>query len=161
MERTELLAAIDQGWREWQELLATLSPEQMVEPALPGGWSVKDAIAHIAFYEGWVGEYLRTRAWPTPRHPSLETADTEARNDAFFELNKHRPLDDVLEDSHREHQGLVDALNVLTDDEYHDKHLLGQPPDEDWAVEKMVDGNTFKHYPEHAEVIKAWLASIR
>ena len=51
MKRTELLAAVENGWNEWQALLATLTPEQMVEPVLPGGWSVKDAIAHIGFYE--------------------------------------------------------------------------------------------------------------
>jgi hypothetical protein len=161
MERAELLAAIEEGWQDWQNLLASLTPEDLVDPALPGGWSVKDAIAHIAFYEGWVGEFIRTRAWPAPKHPSLDTWDMDARNDAFFELNRHRSLDDVLEESHREHHALVAALSALTDEEYRDKHLLGQPPDEDWCVEKMVDGNTFKHYPEHIEVIEAWLASTR
>ena len=55
------------------------------------------------------------------------------------------------------HQVLVDAVSALTDAEYHDPNLLGTPPDEEWRLERMVDGNTFKHYPEHAEVIRAWL----
>jgi len=115
MERTELLAAVEAGWNEWQALLATLTPEQMVEPALPGGWTVKDAIAHIAFYEWWVGEFIRTRTWPPAPHPSLDTWDMDARNDAFYELNKDRALDDVLAESHRVHQVLVDAVSALTD----------------------------------------------
>jgi hypothetical protein len=154
MERTDLLAAVDDGWNEWQTMLATLTPEQMVESALPGGWSVKDAIAHIAFYEWWVGEFIRTRSWPPAPHPSLDTWDMDARNDAFFELNRDRSLDDVLAESHRVHQVLVDAVSALTDAEYHDPNLLGTPPDDEWRVEKMVDGNTFKHYSEHAAVIR-------
>jgi len=157
MERTELLAAVEDGWTEWQALLALLTPEQMIEPNLPGGWSVKDAIAHVAFYEWWVGEFIRTRIWPPAPHPSLDTWDMNARNDAFYELNKDRALDDVLAESHRVHQALVDAVSALTATEYHDPNLLGTPPDEEWRLERMVDGNTFKHYPEHAEVIRAWL----
>ena len=157
MERAELLAEVEKGWRNWQGLLAGLTPDQMVEPGLPGGWTVKDAIAHIAFYEEWVGDFIRTRSWPPARHPSLDTPDMDARNDAFYELNKDRPLNDVLEESHRVHTMLVDAISALTDAEYHDRDLLGTPPDEEWELEKMVDGNTFKHYPEHAAAIQKWL----
>jgi hypothetical protein len=154
VERAELLAAVEAGWTEWQGLLGILTPEQMIEPVLPGGWSVKDAIAHIAFYEWWVGEFIRTRTRPQAPHPSLDTFDMHARNDAFYELNKHRALDDVLEESHRVHQVLVDAVTALTEAEYHDRNLLGTPPDDEWRVEKMVDGNTFLHYPEHAAVVR-------
>jgi hypothetical protein len=154
VERAELLAAVEAGWTEWQGLLGILTPEQMIEPVLPGGWSVKDAIAHISFYEWWVGEFIRTRTWPQAPHPSLDTFDTHARNDAFYKLNKHRALDDVLEESHRVHQALVDAVTALTEAEYLDRNLLGTPPDDEWRVEKMVDGNTFLHYPEHAAVVR-------
>jgi hypothetical protein len=159
MERDELLAEVERGWREWQDLLASLTPEQLVEPGLPGGWTVKDAIAHIAFYEEWVGDFIRTRTWPPAKDPSLDTPDMDARNDAFYELNKHRALDEVLAESHRVHAMLVDAVSALTDEEYHDRDLLGTPPDEEWALERMIDGNTFKHYPEHAAVIREWLAA--
>jgi hypothetical protein len=159
MERDELLAAVEQGWREWQSLLGEPTPEQMVDPGMAGGWSVKDAIAHIAFYEDWVGTFISTRSWPPARHPSLDTWDTDERNDAYFALNKDRDLDNVLAESDRVHQTLVEAISALSDEEYHDRNLLGTPPDEDWTVEKMVDGNTFKHYPEHREAIRAWLAS--
>jgi len=159
MERTELLDQVAAGWYEWLALLSTLTPAEMVRPELPGGWSVKDAIAHIAFYEEWVGTFVATRVWPPAKHPSLETPDMDARNDAFFALNKDRALDDVLAESHRVHQQLVNAIAALTDEEYHDRELLGTPPDEEWALEKMIDGNTFKHYLEHAEVIREWLAS--
>ena len=157
MERDDLLAEVERGWQEWQSLLATLTPEQMQEPGLANGWSVKDAIAHIAFYEKWVGDFVRTRTWPPAAHPSLDTWDMDARNDAYYDLNKNRALADILAESHQVHQQLVDAIAALTDAEYHDRNLLGAPPDDEWSIEKMVDGNTFLHYPEHAEAIRAWL----
>ena len=69
MERDDLLAEVERGWQEWQSLLATLTAERMQEPGLANGWSVKDAIAHIAFYEKWVGDFVRTRTWPPAAHP--------------------------------------------------------------------------------------------
>ena len=89
----------------------------------------------------------------------LTPADMDAQNDAYFALNKERALDDVLGESHRVHRQLVDAITALTDEQYHDRDLLGTPPDEQWELEKLIDGNTFKHYPDHAEVIRDWLAS--
>lgn len=157
MQRDELLAAVEQGWREWQSFLALLTPRQMVDPGMANGWSVKDAIAHIAFYEDWVGTFIRTRTWPRARHPSLDTWDMDERNDAFFALNKDRDLDDVLAESERVHGALVKAISALTDNKYHDRNLLGTPPDDEWSIEKMVDGNTFRHYPEHIAMIRAWL----
>ena len=157
MERDDLLAEVERGWQEWQSLLATLTAERMQEPGLANGWSVKDAIAYIAFYEKWVGDFVRTRTWPPAAHPSLDTWDMDARNDAYYDLNKHRDLAEILAESHQVHQALVDAVAALSDAEYHDRNLLGTPPDDEWSIEKMVDGNTLLHYPEHAEAIRAWL----
>jgi hypothetical protein len=47
---------------------------------------------------------------------------------------------------------------VLTDEEYGDRNLLGTPPDEHWSVAKMVEGNTWDHYPQHIPQIRDWLA---
>ena len=159
MERMELLDQIETVWLDWQGLLSRLTPADMVQPELPGGWSVKDAIAHIAFCEEWVGTFIATRAWPPAKHPSLDTTDMDAQNDAYFALNKDLALDDVLEESHRVHQHLVDTITALTDEQYHDRDLLGAPPDEQWELKKLIDGNTFKHYPDHAEATRDWLAS--
>ena len=129
MDRDVLLATIARRWQEWQSLRATLTAEQIREPGLVNGWAVMDVIAHIAFYEKWVGDFfLRTRTWAPAAHPSLDTWDMDARNAAYHELNRNR-----------------------------DHHLLAHPPDDDWRVAKMVDGNTFLHYPEHAATVRTWL----
>jgi hypothetical protein len=50
--------------RKWlEEVLATLSPDQMFLPGTSGGWTVKDVLAHISAWERrmihWTGSYLR------------------------------------------------------------------------------------------------------
>jgi hypothetical protein len=52
-------------WRkdraEWDRVLAEVRKEQMLEPGLPGGWSVKDVIAHVNWYEQEMVVLLETR----------------------------------------------------------------------------------------------------
>jgi uncharacterized damage-inducible protein DinB len=39
------------GREEWDALIAQIPDSARTEPALAGGWSVKDLIAHVAAYE--------------------------------------------------------------------------------------------------------------
>jgi hypothetical protein len=158
MERADLLERLRFGRREWDELIAAVPRERMLEPVWQGGWTIKDLVAHVDFYEWWVAEFIRTRDWPVV-DPSLQIAELEPRNLAIYELNKDRDLDEVLNASAGIHQGMVDAITGLTDDEYIDKNLLGNPPDDDWSVAKMVEGNTFDHYPQHIPQIREWLSA--
>lgn len=157
MERSELIKKLKANRREWDELIASIPRERMLEPVWEGGWTIKDIVAHVDFYEWWVAEFLRTRDWPVV-DPSLQVAELEPRNAAIYEFNKNRTLDDVLGASAGIHQGMVDVLSGLTDEEYHDPNLLGPPPDEHWSVEMMVSGNTWDHYPHHIPQIREWLA---
>lgn len=44
-------AEIEQERQALEELLTTLSPEQMNQPAVVGEWSVKDVLAHLSEWE--------------------------------------------------------------------------------------------------------------
>jgi hypothetical protein len=108
MERSELLEKVRSARKEWDDLIASVPRERMLEPLWENGWTIKDIVAHVDFYEWWVAEFLRTRAWPVV-DPSLHTPDLESRNAAIYEVNKNRELDDVLAESSRIHQGLVET----------------------------------------------------
>jgi len=156
MERSELLERLRSGCQEWDELIASIPRERMLESVWADGWTIKDIIAHVDFYEWWVAEFIRTRDWPVV-DPSLQIAELEPRNIAIYEFHRDRELDDVLGESAAIHQSLIDAISGLSDREYHDPNLLGPPPDDDWSVAKMVEGNTRDHYPQHIPHIREWL----
>src|SRR4030042_6317791 len=43
----QILTQLSQVYHAWEELLASLLKEQIIEPALPDEWSIKDKIAHL------------------------------------------------------------------------------------------------------------------
>ena len=47
------------GREEWNALSAQIPDGVRTEPALAGGWSVKDLIAHVAAYENWTAGEIR------------------------------------------------------------------------------------------------------
>lgn len=54
IEKAALLDNIQEGYKEFEALLAPLSEEQMTVPGVSGRWSVKDTIAHIAAWHGYL-----------------------------------------------------------------------------------------------------------
>ena len=55
----ELLERMRAGREEWDTLIAPIPDRARTEPALAGGWSVKDLIAHVAAYENWTAAQIR------------------------------------------------------------------------------------------------------
>src|SRR3954468_12320188 len=68
--KTELLEHMREGREVWDGLIAQVPDSTLSEPALPGGWSVKDLMAHVAAYENWTAAQIRAaseRREPTSR----------------------------------------------------------------------------------------------
>ena len=61
MECSELLGRLQTGRQEWDELIASIPRERMLEPVWEDGWTIKDIVAHVDFYEWWVAEFIRSR----------------------------------------------------------------------------------------------------
>ena len=46
-EKEHILTALRDQFNRWEELLASMSEEQITAPHLPSDWSIKDVIAHL------------------------------------------------------------------------------------------------------------------
>ncbi len=97
MTKAELLDKLRAGRAEWEALLARVGEARMTEPGVEGEWFVKDVAAHIMVYERWVVGNLggAVPAQP-PLPPGVALNDLDERNAWFHELNRDRPLHDVL-----------------------------------------------------------------
>src|SRR5688572_20829237 len=58
----ETIARIETAWQELQEALAGLSDAELSRPGVGGDWSVKDVLAHIAFWHEHMVDVATRRA---------------------------------------------------------------------------------------------------
>jgi hypothetical protein len=155
-------AAIQEAMRarhgELEETLGLLTEEQMLEPAFEGGWSVKDILAHVSWWErrtaGRIGAWRRGE--PVPRLGG----NIDKINARVYEENRHRPLADVIEDFHNSFKEIIEQLDGLSDEELRDKGLK----DSDgvaWtygrAIRDFIREDGYYHYAEHNRQIRQWL----
>ncbi|MBI5285035.1 MAG: ClbS/DfsB family four-helix bundle protein, partial [Chloroflexi bacterium] len=112
IDKNTLLANIGRDRATLDALVAGLNEAQLLEPALEAGWSVKDVLAHIAAWErlctSWLDAIARDE---TPERP--EVGDVDATNARFYEQALRTPLGDVMAESGRSYQAIVEAVERL------------------------------------------------
>lgn len=149
----DLLALIRSERQRFDALLRDLSPAQMVEPSLHGGWSVKDTLAHIAAWEqeflGWYRAGLRGEI-PEPPDPN----NIDPYNQQLYERHRARALDDVRVWSEASYQEVLATVEAMSED---DIFTVGRYA---WTGEDpllpYLRSNTDEHYAEHAVEIARW-----
>ena len=153
MTKDEVIAELEREWETLQAAIGGLSDEQMTRRPVVGEWSVKDLLAHIAV---WASR-LVTALFKAERGfvPDLvESAQVDELNARFYQEQKDRPLERVLEDLHGVHLALLNRLETFSDKALTDptryKWMRGEP------LSRMVAGDSFEHYREHAADIQAW-----
>jgi hypothetical protein len=153
MDKTELLDTIGAEHARWEAVLEEVDEARMSEAGVVGEWSVKDLIAHITWSERQMVGMLRARAFVGSE---LWQLSQDERNAAIFEQNRHRSLKEVREEARQVFAQLLEELEGLTEEEVHDPGRFPGMPAEvpPWRI---IAGNTFWHYREHTEDIRAWL----
>ncbi len=150
--KQEIIAQIEQSYAALEAALAALNAEQMTEPALPGGWSVKDALAHLSVWHRRALDIIDP-AQP-PRVPAIPPSGIEADqvemfNARFYAEHKDDPLPDALANFRESYQQLLASTRQLSDAD------LLKPLAGDTRLWQVIAGNTYDHYPEHLEAIQA------
>lgn len=146
----------------WEALLATVDVARMTVPAINNGWSIKDTIGHVTYYERWLLDWLEAAARgqvTLATHRDLLAVD--ARNAIVFRENRDRALSDVLTESREVFDRLLLLIELLPeldliDAQRYERYILPfwETPQPLW---KCIAENTFEHYAEHADSILGWL----
>ena len=150
-----LLQELKQSRAEWDTLVGSLDAGTLTNPGLDGGWSIKDVIAHIATWEGIAAKWFEANAQGTKPQPAPWGKDLseEQENDFIYNANRNRSLQDVLDESRRVHDSVVNSVNAISEEELTKKiEWLG-----DNSLADSLPGNSYEHYREHAETVRAWL----
>ena len=152
MTKSELLANIRRDRAQLDALIASLPRERMAERSLEGGRSVQDVLAHITAWEQLCLDWIRTGDRPgTPF--TMEAID--AFNAQTYEENRGRALAEVLAESRRSSDELLETVEQLSEEDLTESDRFAWTRGEPLSL--LVSANADDHYREHIAQIEAWL----
>ena len=154
----DLLTLIDAGWQTFEQAVNRLSTEQLTQIHDQNGWSVKDHLAHVRAWEQSLLALLEGRDRNVAIGvDSAANLDIEAINALIQQQSQQQPLEEVLLTLRQSHAQVVAAVERLSDADLFKPYSAYQPtvPERSEPVIGWIIGNTYEHYAEHTEWIKA------
>ena len=153
MNKEEVIARVKTERGHWSDIIAQMDDDMMLKPGVEGHWSVKDILAHVVWYEREVVGVLRSRAFVGS---DLWALPLDERNAGVYEETRNMTLEEVRAESARVFPQLLEQLEALPKDAYGDASCFPGMPAE-WEPWFIIAGNTFNHYPDHAQSLKQLL----
>lgn len=169
MSKAQLIETLEAERARWEELIAQLDEQGLIQEGVDGDWSIKDVIGHIMGYERWMASKINPAVEPPPDFPpEVDASSADERNAWIYQIYHDRPLDEVLDGARRTFEGLVEGVRGLTDDELNapimmtpQGDLASPPPDASteglWPLWKWVANQSYEHYPQHIDTLRSWV----
>jgi len=156
--KAALLDNIQTGYSQFETLLAPLSEEQMTSPTVNGPWSIKDNIAHLTVWQGYLLEQLQgiiDGKEPPEFMPGLTTEDEI--NERVYQENRDRSLAEVLAAFRASYQRVLTTVQSLSEEALNAPSPWSKSGNPIWP---FIAGNTYGHYEEHGNIIRRWLGRL-
>jgi hypothetical protein len=134
ISKSDLLAKIEHVYVASRAVLDAL-PSERWDETLPAGWTLKEMVGHLAYWEDTVPTFVESIRAGAARESSGSVDEQNARVAAAV---RSLARDDVLDQLESAHRRAVDLVRSLNEDELADGRIL----------EKLA-GDTYEHYPEH------------
>jgi uncharacterized protein (TIGR03083 family) len=159
MNKTELLASMESGYNEMEQVLSPLSETQWTTPGANGDWSIKDIVAHLTVWQHVLLRRLQAAArHETPARELLaEEKDIDDMNARFYAENRDRPAAEVYDDFRASYHEIVAQVQSLPDTDLFEAGRFAWTQDS--ALCQYVADNTYEHYDEHLPSIRDWVAT--
>jgi hypothetical protein len=145
MSKTELLASIRAGRAQFDSALAHFSDEQLLAPNLHDGWSVKDLVAHIGFWEQHTA--MKFSALLRGMDPPDEALSLDELNAQVYAQNQHKPLAEVRLEEQAAYAQLFLLVENALDADLFDPQRFAWTEGKPFA--EWIENNTYGHYEEH------------
>ena len=160
LPRRELLQEIRAEREALSALLNQIKPPQMTRPGVtPGGWSVKDILAHILGWQAYLLKWHETELrgqTPAVPAPGLTWRDLKRFNEIIYLEHRRRSLKAVLRDYEAFHGRMLKLIETTSDA---DLVTLGRfkwlgPT---WTLSDYCRAETASHYRWASKWIRPWL----
>ncbi len=160
MNKTELLAKIEQGWNDFNAYLITLTPPQVTVPTDAAGWTALDHVIHIADWEKGVLAMLNKQDRPAAMGVDKTTwdeQDFDKINDVLQKNSQDKTMEQARTHVMDVHQAFVDKIKSMSNEDLQRPYKYYQPEsDQEAPVIRWIQMNTYEHYAEHMP----WIAAI-
>ncbi len=164
ISKDALLERIERERGLWEDLVAEIGEDRMLQPGATGDWSFKDVVAHL---NGWrivtlarLDAACRNGSPAAPPWPASLDADNEDDldkiNDWIYQASRERPLDAVLGEYHQSFQRMHEATAVLTDQELNEVDRY--PWLAGYRLADVISGSFGHFHEEHEPILREWLA---
>jgi uncharacterized protein (TIGR03083 family) len=146
--------------RHFDRAVAPLTDAQLQAAKLPGGWSVKDVLAHMAFWDKRLMHAIKPEGGGSRFTPALiedipyDENWVQAVNERVYAKNRLRDLADVKADFEQTHERLVSVVAALSEHDVFDPDGLSREVGLPNFFPAEIYG-IFDHYDEHAREIEA------
>ena len=165
--KAELLVEIEHAWTTLNAALDRLTEAQMSVSQDAQGWTVKDHLIHLTFWERSVIFFLQGQ----PRHQGLGVEEAlylkggdDEINAAIYQQHKDLSVSEPLAQFRSTHQQLLKVLQPLTDSDLQKlyRHYLPEEPGEGDGPPALnvIYGNSAHHFAEHLSWITALVKGI-
>jgi uncharacterized protein (TIGR03083 family) len=160
MDKETMLRMVREGREELVTLLAAFDEAQMTEPHPPDGWSIKDVIAHIAFWENYALKRFRetSRGEKPKMLGQISEEEINRINQEALEAGRARTLNEVEADFQRAHQELLDELAAMPETQDDAWWAVWPAPNVPWL---LIQYNTYDHYEEHVTAMREWTSGSK
>jgi hypothetical protein len=161
--KNDFLASLRGARLEYDALLAQIDRTRVEEPLLHDGWSLKDLVGHIAYYERWLLDWLEAAVRGKVTVAShRDVLDVDARNALIRVENRERAFDDLVRDSQRVFARIEQLVAALPEGELTDPHRFERYIAPFWnkphPLMQCIANETSEHYAEHRATLLKWLA---
>lgn len=160
LSKAELLPEIDGEKEKLDKLLAGLRADEMIESGVtPGGWSVKDILAHLTGWQRMILSFHEAeKRGEDPEVPGhgLTWRETPKLNSLIYEEYRETPLSEILENFEASHRCMLGLMDTESDTDFITVgrfHWAGPS----WTLSDYVRAETASHYRWASNHIKKWL----
>ncbi len=134
-------------------MLSKFTREQMEVQGAGNEWTVKDIIAHIAWYENEMVSLLRQHTLEGSEWWNLPLQE---RNASIYSNARNEELNDVMENEAQTYKRMLKLLEGLDEQEINDPSAFSGMPS-DWQPWSVIASNTYEHYQDHFDQLEELL----
>jgi len=151
MSKDELIKAAILSRAYLQRTLENLSPEQIVQPATIGNWSVKEVFSHIAGWDVWF--YSTMQSIHEGEQPDLSAVkDFGQTNAQFIAERANWSIEQVLAEMMKVFQKMLHFVDSIPEEQLSQRRMFNR---QNWSLDsflKIWD----EHDHHHADKIQLW-----
>lgn len=155
--KDQLLKDIRADRARFDEIISGVPPGRLSDPMLPGGWSLKDVLAHIAWADREAVAVIEARALVGSE---LSELSEDELNEAVVRQSRSRSEEAVLHDYRASFDEYLSAIERLSEED------LNEPERFHGLTERIPGRRPWRelydpgHYDEHGRTIETTLADL-